>query len=322
MTDLPPGVEAFDPATSRTKATTNVVCAVFGAPKTGKTYFALHSPRPAYVAYLDPNTNLDFHLLNAAEDIDPETEEPYGNDVYKQQVVPMLGKPYSAFTQADADKIITDLEAFADWARMRAAEEVEAGRPGGTFILDGGVFLKGYYEKQILGESVTLGYRPKPGERSGISTYDYAKSNAALFEFMTQFMLAPMDMIMVWEGRRIWQSGFDQTTGKKSSNPTDKFRATWPDRMPYGMSTAVETMKIVEPVVVNNETVGSTTRAVVRNVWSAFSMELDNQVLPIESFSELRQVLLGDVLDAMKDDVVDGESVIRANSEGFVEDDD
>ena len=286
---LPPGVQAFDETEARKRASQNIVMTLFGDSKTGKTHFALRSGRPLYIVYLDAQQNLDDHLLKAAVEENPITEKPFGDETYDWRMVPMNGEHYSDFTQKDAEKAIKEIEGFAEWAKARAVAAAAKDEPVGTFIVDGATWLKGYYEKALLGESSTLGYRAKKGERGGPSVFEYAQSNSALFEFISGFSKSPLDVIIIFEGRPVYRTVV-KPTGGRTSEKTTRFRSTRPDRIPFAVGAEIETLKIIEEVKGKNNT--STKKSVpqIRVVWSGYDMGFDNVVMPATTFVELKQL--------------------------------
>ena len=276
IADLP-GVEVFDHNKAVDEALDTIICSVFGASKSGKTDWSLQCERPLFVVYADPNATLDYMLLKIEE-------RGFVGDVYKLVIPPMMGKSYEDFTQADAKAIVKRVEDFAAAARAEAAERRAKGEPTGTFLVDGMTMIKGYFEKAILGESITLGWRPEKGSRS-INRYEYAKPNAALRDFTMQFSGSKMDVIFTWEGRPIW--GDDK--------PTGRFRSTRPDMLPFCIGIEVETIKIIEPVVENQVKVGEKIVPSIRIGWNAFDMDLENRVMRSKGFAGLKRLLLVDV---------------------------
>ena len=276
-------VETFTLADSTARASRNIITSVYGAWKTGKSHFAYHSRRPLYVAYLDTNPGLDGHLIKSGK--------VYPGDVEVLRIPPIA---YRDLTQEDAVARTTAVEQFAAKARFQAADRVARGEFGGTFVLDGAIMMKGYYEKGELGESATLGYRAAKGQRGGPSTFDYAKSNALFFDFVAGFVGWPIDVVMTWEGRRVYMDVWEE--GKKSSKATDKFKSSQPERMPYAINASVETLKIMEkidPADPNSPTI-ATPR--IRVAWTSETLAFDNMVLPVETFQEFKELLLADTV--------------------------
>ena len=273
---------AFDVAEALEVAQENCLVFVFGAPKTGKTHFALRSGNPRYVAYLDTLPVLEYAVLKAGtEGYDPKAVEFL-------KVPPLLGKSYEDFTQADAQRIVQAVEDFAATARNKARAAKAAGQPVGTFVLDGMTLLKGYYEKAILGESATLGYRAEKGERGGPSRFAYARSNAALRDFVTQFAVSPLDVVMTWEGRPKWED----------DKPTARYKSTRPDLLPYCVNAEVETIKILEPVVERNVQVGERVIPSLRIHYSSYDPALDGRVMKARGFTALKEVFLATLDEA------------------------
>ena len=282
MTDLPPGVEVFDADKSKEAAARNFIVIVYGGYKTGKTDFWNNSDRPLYVTYLDTNPNLETHLLKSSPN--------YGEEIYKLVLRPM---PYEDLTEAIAEDYLNRIESFADWAKQNARERAARGEYGGLFVLDGGTYLKGYLEKFHLGESATLGYRAKRGERSGISTFDYVKPNGAFFDFVAGFTGEPLDLVIVFEGRPVWAKQADGTNVK-----TDKWRSTRPDRIPYAVNAEIETLKILERANPADNKSPLLSKFAIRTVYNSENPALDHVVIPADNhsmgFKAFKALLLAD----------------------------
>lgn len=274
MTNLPPGVEAFDPvAAAKNVHEGGIIVSVYGATKTGKTYMVARAPRPLYIVFLDPNANLDALLLQAQQD-------GMSGDIKKLVVHP---KGDADITQADAEETINRIEGFARWARLNGK---------GTFVVDGTRNLKGYYEKAIVGVSPTLGYRPKKGERSP-STFEYAKSNDALRGFIQSFSHGPLDLILTWEGRPEWQEVQDER-GNTKARKTGRYYSTMPDNIPFAVQAQLETVRTIRQKVVNNERVNYAEFEVIFE-WNSFNADLYYRRMPAMGFDMVKQVLLGKV---------------------------
>lgn len=280
MADLPPGVVRYDEAAAKTAAATNFIALVYGGYKTGKTHFATRCKRPLYLVYLDRNPNIHTHLINS--------NRQWGDEVYELIIRPP--KKYGDLTKEAAADILKKIDDFADWARQHAAERVAKGEYGGTFVLDGGTFFKGYCEKAILGESSTLGYRPAKGERSGITTYDYAKSNAAIVEFIGSFLGASMDACFVFEGRPMYKKVYEE--GREVSRKTDAWRSTRPDAVPYAVNAEVETLKVIERTDPTNNQSQQVVKPKIRIVFNSENFAFDNKVLDAKTFDQFKELLL------------------------------
>lgn len=297
------GAEAYDEHVSKANAAKNFIVLAYGAPKAGKTHFAMQSQRPLYVAYLDTNPNLETHLLKSA----PE----WGDEIYKLVLKPMN---YDDLTEAEAVGRITKLEEFAAEAKRYAKERRAQGLHGGTFILDGALYLKGYFEKALLGESATLGYRAKRGERGGPSTFDYAKSNAALFDFVSGFANEDLDFIAIFEGRPIYSKGLD-ARGNEISTKTDKWRSTRPDRIPFAVNAEIELLKTLERQDPSNNQSPLMSTPKLRVVLNSENYMFDHMVFPAMGFQRFKEMMLAPVVG---DVVMQHESeVIRANDSGL-----
>lgn len=303
MSQPPSSVTKYDETAAKAAAARNFIVMAYGGPKSGKTHFAMQSQRPLYIAYLDTNPNLQTHLLKSCPD--------WGDEVYSTVFKPMS---YDDLTEGEAVKRIAEVEALAAWAKDNARERVGQGQHGGTFILDGAIYLKGYYEKAILGESATLGYRAKKGERGGPSTFDYAKSNAALFDFIAGFSGESLDLIAIFEGRPVYTKGLDNK-GNEISTKTDKWRSTRPDRIPYAVNAEVELLKTLERVDPSNNQSALVSKPQIRIVLNSENFALDHMVLPAVGFQGLKELLLSETVG---DVVLRHESeIVRANDAGL-----
>lgn len=280
----PAGVITWTPEVGHKGARTNVMVEVFGQSKSGKTHLIVRCARPLYVLHLDPNDNLDVHLLKAGDD--------FPGEVHVVKVPPVR---YSMLTEEEAKRRIAMAWEFADWARSEAREHAAKGEPTGTFIIDGGTKFKGYFEKALLGESATLGWRAKKGERGGPSTIEYAASNAALNDFITSFVGTPLDFAITYEGRRIWAETRDPDTNRKKSTPTENFRSSSPESTAFGMKAQVETLKAREKV---QTAPGEHVTVIVPKIklgWNAYGIHLEDRTMNAKTFAELKELLLGDL---------------------------
>jgi len=299
----------FDKVVSQAQAASNFIAIVYGGYKTGKTHFWNQSIRPLYVVYLDTNPNLETHLIKSSEN--------FGDEVYKLVLRPV---PYEQLTPKLCEEYLDKIQAFADWAKAHAAEEVAKGNPGGTFVVDGATYLKGYLEKFYLGESATLGYRPKQGERSGISTYDYVKPNGALFEFIAGFTGQKLDCVLVFEGRPVWRKVVN-SKGQEESQRTDAWRSTRPDRVPFAVNVEVETMKVLERLNPADNKSPTVSKMKVRVLFNSENPAFDHMVLDGEGmgFQRLKEILLSEAVgyDALEKAKHISE-VVRANTSGLL----
>jgi len=306
MSEMPKGVSVFTPEASKRMAASNFVVSVHGAPKAGKSHFAFRSVRPLYLVYLDTNPAVHTHLLKSSE--------VYGDEVYQLIIAPVA---YDKLTQDRAKEILDQIEEFAEWAKASAIERGINGQPGGTFVIDGMTIFKGYCEKAILGESVTLGFRPKQGEHSGISTYDYAKSNAAVFEFVAGFAGAQLDACFVWEGRPIYKDVVN-SRGKVESKRTDSWKSTRPERMPYAINAEVEMLMALERIDPANNQSPLISVPKLRVVLNSENIGLNNMVIPAKDFQGFKQLLLDPVVGSVTElQAIPAAAVIRANEAGF-----
>lgn len=285
-----------------------MLVAVFGSSKSGKTHFAIRCARPLYLAYLDPRADIDQMLLRAEED--------FPGEVYKLVLPPI---PYEQLhgTPDEAKQRVKAVEDFAKWARAQALEDEANGKPAGTFVLDGGTMFKGYVEEDILGASATLGFRAKRGERGAPSTFDYAKSNGALRDFVSAFSGSPLDVVITWEGRMTYRDVMDGDT--KRSIPTGKYKTTMPDRVPFAMNAEVETLFTIEDVVSENKKVGEKVVPKIRIGWNGYSPELQGRTMNAKDFAGLKRLFLIDVPAATIDEVLAplGSEVREVNTGGL-----
>ena len=311
MTDaLPPGVVPFDVAESQKLAAHNFITVVFGGYKTGKTHFWNQSVRPLYVVYLDTNPNLDSHLLKS---------RGFGDEVYILRIPPI---PYKDLTEEIAKSYLDKIEKFAEWAKENARKNVAEGKPGGTFVVDGATYLKGYLEKFYLTESPTLGYRPAAGSRAAYSTYDFVKPNSAIFEFVSGFTQQSLDAIFVFEGRQIWRNELD-SKGVAKSVKTDAWKSTRPDRLPFAVNAEIETMKVVERANPSDNKSPLISRMKMRVVYNSENPAFDHMVFDALGHQQFKEMMLSEAVgtEALKDAKHISE-VTRANSSGLMETED
>lgn len=272
------------------KAWSNVIINITGESKSGKTHLAIRSGGPRYIAYLDRNTSLPFQILKAEEDgfkWDEKIEEI-------EEITPI---PYSNLTVDEAQRRVERVEKLIERALVRANILGQEGRHGGTFIIDGALLLKGYIEKWKLGDSATLGYRAKRGER-GVSPLQYAESNAYYNDLVSRFAGQNLDLILTWEGRRVWEEYYDDA-GSKQRRATNRFRSTGPESMSFAINAEVQTTAIVENVVVNNKVTDQ--QSVKHRVligYNAFNSNLRGRMVKVDSFKELKELFLDGVEDS------------------------
>lgn len=288
------------PEEAKKRVNRNVIVTLFGATKTGKSHFATHTERPLYYAFLDPNNNLDALLLKSSQ--------VFEGPIYPM-VIPSLA--YDLLTQDEAERRVKAVEGFAAKARAKAREDLEAGRPTGTFVLDGAVKFKGYVEKWMLGESATLGWRAARGERGGPSTFDYAKSNAYIMDFISAFAGSPLDVIIIWEGRRVWAK---DESGQ--SVATNRFKTSMPELASFAINAEIETLVEMVPIVVDNRKQGEYAQPKVRIGWNAYGQHLRERTLPAKSFKELKDLFFAD-LDLQEKVLDPPHEVTPANTEGL-----
>lgn len=261
---LPPGVDLFD---GECPTPSPLIVDLTGGPKTGKTHWAVHSPRPLYIVSFDPNPNLDDMLVKAEQD-------GLGGDVLKKVVPPV---PLETLDRVKAAKIIKETKEFATWA-------AEQGN-GGTFVVDGAAYLKGYFEFAILGLSSTLGSRADSGSKTGVSTFDYAKSNGAIKDFLAVLAQGGMDIVMCWEGKEKWVNG----------EPIGIYRSSSPKQTGFVSTVFVETTPVFEPVWKTEKgvktKVGSTVKHRLRIGPNSYNLALQDKEMPIAGLQQLKDIL-------------------------------
>lgn len=301
----PAGVQLLTDERAREAVRKNLLLEVFGQSKTGKTHLAVRAERPLYVVMLDPNDNLDLHMLNM-------TKEGFEGEVWDRRYAPMR---YSLLTQDEAERRVNAIWAFADWARNKAREEAGNGKPGGTFVLDGGRMFKGYLEKTRLGESTTLGWRAKRGERGGPSKYEYAITNQEMKDFICSFVGTPLDFVITYEGREEWTPKYDPDTGRTADAPSGRWESTSHLGTAFGLKAQVETLKVRERHPTGEP--GKFVEVVVPKVklhWNSYGLYLEERTMPAHTLIELKKLFLGDLA---AEDVLDepGTVEVRANME-------
>ena len=271
-------------------AWSNVIVNITGESKSGKTHLAIRSEGPRYVAYLDRNTSLAFQILKA------DTEGFKWNED-SEEIELIAPMPYADLTVEAAEQHVKKVEALASRALIKSKLLAAQGEHGGTFIIDGALLLKGYIEKWKLGESSTLGYRAKRGER-GVSSIQYAESNAYFNDLISRFAGQNIDLVLLWEGRRIWEDYYTDA-GAKQSRPTNRFRSSGPESMSFAINAEVQTTAIVEPVIVNNKVTDQ--QQVKHRVligYNAFNSNLRGRMVKVDSFKELKELFLSGVEDS------------------------
>ena len=261
---VPPGVDLFD---GECPTPSPLIVDLTGGPKTGKTHWAVHSPRPLYIVSFDPNPNLDDMLVKAEQD-------GCKGDVFKKVVPPVS---LDKLDRVKAAKIIKDTKDFGDWA-------AEQGN-NGTFVVDGAAYLKGYFEFAILGTSSTLGSRPEAGKSTGVSTFDYAKSNGAIKDFLATLAQGGMDVVMSWEGREKWVN----------SEPIGIYRSSSPKQTGFVSTVFVETTPVFEPVYETTKGVktkiGTNVKHRLRIGPNSDNLALQDKEMPITGLQQLKDIL-------------------------------
>lgn len=268
------------------RAWRNVIVNITGESKSGKTHLAIRSSSPRYIVYLDRNTTLAYQLLKAEEDGFPVRED-------LDEVLEIAPLPYADLTSEEAEDRVNRVWAFAKQATQKSEARGANGEQGGTFIVDGALLLKGYMEKWRLGDSATLGYRAKRGER-GVSQVQYAETNALFNDFVSLFAGKNIDLILTWEGRRVWEEYYDES-GSRQRRPTNLFRSSGPENMSYAVNAEVQTMAVSEDVIENNRVVGKKYSHRVMIGFNAFNTGMRGRTVKVNSFQELKELFLGGI---------------------------
>lgn len=299
----------WNSSAGKKQAKKNAIIAIYGTTKVGKSEFATRATGPLYVAHLDPNDNLDEHLV-------AREAAGFEGEAYAVKCPPI---PYKLLTVEKAEEYVKSVEDFAAWARGKAREDEAAGRPTGVFVIDGGRKLKGYVEKWILGESATLGYRAKKGEGGGVSQIQYAETNSYFADIINAFVGSPLHLVVTFEGKEDWVEVRDEN-GRKTRRPSGKISTTMPKGTSFSLNAQLEAFVEEVPLVVNNQRVGSTFEHKLRFDWVGFvgMGYLRGRIMPAMSFDQLLALLHSNIpADSVLDEP---HEVVRANVEGFVED--
>lgn len=265
------------------KAWQNIIVNITGESKSGKSHLAIRSDGHRYIVYLDRNTTLAYQLLSAEADGFPYVED-------EVDILELPPIPYADLTVQEAENRVTAIWDFAKRAIQEAENKRASGQRGGTFIVDGALLLKGYMEKWRLGDSATLGYRAKRGDR-GVSQVQYAETNALFNDFVSLFAGRNIDLILTWEGRRVWEEYHDET-GAKQRRATNNFRSSGPENMSYAVNAEVQTMAIGEDVIENNMRVGKRYVHRVQIGYNAFNTAMRGRQVKVNSFRELKELFL------------------------------
>lgn len=274
-----PQVAEWDPGVAAAAAKKNAIIVTFGTPKTGKTQLATSTKLDWYGVHLDPNDNLNEHLLARSKKY-PEA--------WTAQPLWIPPTPYRLLTDELAQKNVESVEKYAADARLRARE---TGRPG-LFVIDGGKRLKGYVEKWKLGESTTLGFRAEKGQSGGPAQVEYAKSNAYFNDIVNAFVGSPLHVMVTFEAREIWRQGEGRNrvpTGKyepKMSGGKD-------NEISYTLNALIETLveAVPGPVVENRQTWNYVHKIRFEYVGFAGMSFLRGRTMPATSFDELLDLL-------------------------------
>lgn len=219
------------------EAKKNAIIIAYGTPKTGKTAMGTSTAMPWYGVHLDPNNNLNEHLLARHQQYpDAYTAAPL--------YVPIM--PYKMLTRELAGQYVEQIEEYAADARRRAMERDEPG----LFLIDGGKRLRGYIEKWLLGESTTLGFRAEAGQSGGPATIEYSKSNAYFNDIINAFVGSPLHVLLTFEAREKWVDSTDER-GRKKRIPSGKYEPKMSggkeNEIAYTVNALIETLVEAEP---------------------------------------------------------------------------
>ena len=284
------------------KAWANLIINITGESKSGKTHLAIRSDGPRYIAYLDRNTSLAYQLLSAEEDGFKWDEE-------NEEYIEIAPVPYADLTSEEAERRVNAVWSFAKRAIQNATSARNNGHHGGTFIVDGALLLKGYMEKWRLGDSATLGYRAKRGER-GVSQVQYAETNALFNDFVSLFAGKNIDLVLTWEGRRVWEEYYDDA-GQRQRRPTNSFRSSGPENMSYAINAEVQTMAVPEDIIENNRIVGKKYVHKVQIGYNAFNTAMRGRSVKVNSFRELKELFLGGIEESRYESPREGGDVVE-----------
>lgn len=224
----------WTPEQGLTDAKKSDLIGIYGQTKTGKSELCTSTNLNLYYAHLDPHDNIDEHLL-------ARKAKGYLSPVHLKKYPPM---PYKNLTKEEAQRRVEDLEQFAADAR---AECVTKGQYG-LFVIDGARWLKGYIEKWKLGDSATLGYRAKSGEK-GVASIEYAESNSYFADIVNSFVGSNVSLAITFEGREKWVESQGEN-GRKSRRPSGRFEARIPGDVSFSFNALVETVVEAVPTVV------------------------------------------------------------------------
>ena len=272
----------WNPVTAAAEAKKNAIIIEFGVPKSGKTKLGTDTKLDLYIAHLDPNDNLNEHLL--------ARHEKYP-DAYTEQPLWIPPTPYRMLTREIAQQYVEKVEAYAAAARARAAN---TGRPG-LFFLDGGKRLKGYVEKWKLGESSTLGFRAQAGNTGPIQI-QYAESNAYFNDIINAFVGSSLHVVVSFEAREVWVPTVDdrgRTTRKPSGKYEPKMSSGKENEISYTVNALIETLVEAEKgAVVDNRQMWNYVHKIRFEYLGFVGMShLRNRTMPSPSFDELLDLL-------------------------------
>lgn len=274
-------ITEWSAAKAAQEAKKNAIIVVYGTSKTGKSTLCASTHLPLYVAHLDPNNNMQEHLLaRQAQFPDAWTAAPL--------FIPPT--PYKMLTQEMAQHQVETLEQFAADARARALTLDEPG----VFVIDGGKRLKGLVEKWKLGESATLGFRAAAGTH-GPSPIEYAESNAYFNDIVNAFVGSNLHLIITYEAKANWVDYTDDR-GKKARKPngtySPKMSGGKDGEISYTLNALMETLVEAEkgPVVENKQTYRYVHKLRFDYIGFVGLSYLRNRTMPAMGFDQLLEL--------------------------------
>ncbi len=265
------------------QAKKNAIILLYGTPKTGKTGLGTSTKLPWYGVHLDPNNNLNEHLL-ARHRLYP--------DAYTAQPLYIPTLPYSALTKELCQGWIEQIQQYAADARRRAEDRGESG----VFLIDGGKRLRGYIEKWLLGESTTLGFRAEAGQSGGPIQVEYAKSNAFFNDLINSFVGSPLHVVLTFEAREKWVLTQDDR-GRKTRQPSGKYEPKMSggkdNEIAYTINALIETLveAVPGPVVDNKQTTNYVHKIRFDYVGFVGMDYLRGRTMPTPTFDDLLALL-------------------------------
>ena len=312
--NTPPRVSIFDPAEAVKRAQLGFIASFYGPPKTGKSHSVYQADGPLYIVHLDKNSSLDGHLFNRMGQGFACEKENY--IIGPAEMPPLEVKN---LTRKEAKDRIECIEDFARWSRAKSVQDREKGLPPGTFILDGGRTMEGWYEKFLLGFSATLGQRAERGERCvthegcdgkrdaecvrPAQQIQYGRPHNAMADFITAFGGGVLDLAMTWEAMEEW--GDVLVDGKPKRLPTG-WKTAMPNMVGHAVHVQTQTMSV-------RQDKKRKFKYIIDWVGVAGQAELFGGVLPATGFKMLKHVILSDIKEQEKAlEHVDPETLVPA----------